>query len=129
MGNFWCFINFDYYHIPRLLDSYGADRIPDDRTMTQVTEKNGAIEVRGQEFDMKLDQNRKIYVKSNLFKDQYHFIGERLPPGLTKSEKKHYMYVLHTKVEQSYQDKKEAEKGYLEGEVKDEENKNEDDDE
>lgn len=94
--------------------------------MTQVIEKNNAIEVRGQDFNMKLDPNRKIYIKSNLINDQYHFIDARLPSGMTRPEKKNYMYNLYIKVEEAYNDKKEAEKGYLEGEIKDVNAENED---
>lgn len=64
--------------------------------MVNITEREGIFYLEGQDIDIKIDNNRKIYVKKN--KDNsYTHIGT-LEVGYTGEEKKKYMYNLYNQL-------------------------------
>ena len=95
--------------------------------MTNIRTNNGNIEIIGEKFDMKMDVNRKIYVRNKKFNDNYQFINSRIVPGLSRREKEQYMYILYNQVAQKYEDELESQDDYKKGEIKDEQFKKEED--
>jgi len=62
--------------------------------MVSIHEKEGSIILESDDFDLKIDNNRKIYVKdkgSNIF----NYINQDLPRGYISQEKKKYIYNLY----------------------------------
>jgi hypothetical protein len=62
--------------------------------MVNITERDGIVILEGEEFDLKVDNNRKIYIKKK--EDRvYQGIGSELQVGYTSEEKKKYLYNLY----------------------------------
>jgi len=72
--------------------------------MVNIIERDGIITLDGQFFDLKIDNNRLIYIKNK--KDtQFKSIGEEVEQGLSSVEKKQFLYELYTKILQKLQDR------------------------
>lgn len=63
--------------------------------MVNIIEKDGIILLDSEEFDMKIDNNRIIYVKNKKEKF-YRSIDDELEIGMTSHEKKKYLHELYT---------------------------------
>lgn len=66
--------------------------------MTSIVEKDGNIILLGDKFDLKIDVNRKIYVKPKKEKI-FRGIDREVPVGLTSVEKKQLLYKLYFHIE------------------------------
>lgn len=62
--------------------------------MVNITEEDGIFILEGNDFNLKIDNNRKIYVKKKLEK-KYESIGIELDVGYNSQEKKKYLYNLY----------------------------------
>lgn len=62
--------------------------------MVNIFEKDGIFTLIGEDFDIKIDNNRKIYVKKKNVKN-YENIGSEIPLGYTSEEKKKFIYNLY----------------------------------
>ena len=63
--------------------------------MVNITEKDGVILLSG-EFDMKIDNNRVVYVKKS--QDNIYKRIEEIPQGYTSEQKKKYLYGLYVAI-------------------------------
>ena len=63
--------------------------------MVNITEKDGVILLSG-EFDMKIDNNRVVYVKKR--QDNIYKRIEEIPQGYTSEQKKKYLYGLYVAI-------------------------------
>lgn len=58
--------------------------------MVEIREKDGVFSLDGQEFDVKIDNNRRIYVRKK-GKKSFEGVGE-ITIGYTYEEKKKFLY-------------------------------------
>ena len=62
--------------------------------MVNIIEKDGIITLDGDTFDLKIDNNRRVYVKHKNEKI-YRGIDEEVEIGMSAYEKKKYLYELY----------------------------------
>jgi len=62
--------------------------------MVVINERDGIFTLEGEEFSIKIDNNRKIYVKKKN-ENKFNSIGSELDIGYTAEEKKKYIYNLY----------------------------------
>jgi len=72
--------------------------------MVNIVERDGIITLDGQYFDLKIDNNRLIYIKKKGM-NQFKSIGEEVEQGLSSQEKQQFLYELYTKILQKLQDR------------------------
>ncbi len=65
--------------------------------MVNIHEKDGVFTLEGTSFDLKIDNNREIYIKK---KSDSKFIGinSQIEKGYTSDEKKKYLYNLYVEI-------------------------------
>jgi hypothetical protein len=66
--------------------------------MPDIREKNGAIILESDEFDLKVDKSRKIYIKRRDVLN-FTYIGHDIPIGYTSDEKKKMLYEIYRRVD------------------------------
>jgi len=66
--------------------------------MTSIIEKDNSIILTGDKFDLKIDNNRKLYIKKKDEK-KFSFVDYEVPIGLTSVEKKQLLYKLYFVIE------------------------------
>lgn len=64
--------------------------------MVNITEKDGIVTLHGEDFELKIDNNRQVYVKKN---DEKNFssVGE-IEKGYNLDMKKKYLYNLYQRI-------------------------------
>lgn len=72
--------------------------------MVNIIERDGIITLDGQFFDLKVDNNRKIYIRKKGL-NQFKSIDEELEPGLSSQEKQQYLYELYSLILKKLQDR------------------------
>lgn len=71
--------------------------------MVNIQERNNVITLTAIDYDLKIDNNRTIYIKkkgSPTFKS----IGSEIPTGLDVEQKKKYIHNLYTAIEKKRRD-------------------------
>jgi hypothetical protein len=70
------------------------------------TEIDGEIILDGQNFSLKVDKNRKIYVKNNLSQNPvFNYINVDIPLNMNSEMKKAYLAAHYKKIESDWQAK------------------------
>jgi len=77
--------------------------------MVNIFEKNGTIFLEGDYFDLKIDNNRKVYIKKKTEK-AFSGLDEELDVGLSMDEKKKYLYELYRLTYQKLKERQEQQK-------------------
>lgn len=66
--------------------------------MVTIYDKNGIVVLDSEFYQLKIDNNRKVYVKKPSQKE-FTSIGEEVPVGLSIEDKKRYLHLLFQKIE------------------------------
>lgn len=66
--------------------------------MVTIYDKNGIVVLDSEFYQLKIDNNRKVYVKKPSQKE-FTSIGEEVPLGLSIEDKKRYLHTLYQKIE------------------------------
>ncbi len=69
--------------------------------MVNITEIDGIFTLNGERFDLKIDNNRKIYIK-NKSEKSFNSVGSEIPLGYSSEEKKKYLYNLYLKLNERF---------------------------
>lgn len=62
--------------------------------MVKITEKDGVITLDGEEFSLKIDKSRKIYIKK-INENNFSYIDHDTEIGMSSDDKKRYLYGLY----------------------------------
>jgi hypothetical protein len=66
--------------------------------MVDIVDKDGVVTLVAEDYELKIDKSRTIYVKPKN-KNSFTSIGHEIPPGLSSEEKKRVLYELYTRIE------------------------------
>jgi len=72
--------------------------------LVNIIEKDGIITLDGQHFDLKIDNNRKIYIKRKSER-QFRGLDEEVEVGMTSQQKQQYLYELYSLILKKLQDR------------------------
>jgi hypothetical protein len=76
--------------------------------MVNIVERNGIFVLEGDYFDLKIDNNRRVYIRK---KGEKIYTGlEEVEQGLNAHEKKKYLFELHNMILMKLRQRKEEEK-------------------
>ena len=71
------------------------------------TESDGDIILDGENFSLKVDKNRKIYLKNNMIQNpSYTYLNFDMPINMSADMKKQYLMTHYKEIEKGWQNRK-----------------------